>query len=103
MIPNILDKTYVSPYDVLMSEEKILTASQARANIYQLIKSVSTGLKEYVITLKEFDPVILVNKEEYDSWRETAEILAIKNSLSAIKKGQKQAKKRQGVALESLS
>lgn len=100
---NLLDITYGNTYDTTMSNQNILTASQARANIYQLIKSASTGLREYTITLKALDPVVLVNKEEYESWKETAEILNTKGALQGIKTGRKQAKKRQGVTLESLS
>lgn len=47
------------------------TASQARDNLYTLIKQASTGLIKPEITLKGADPVIMMSKIEYESWMET--------------------------------
>jgi len=54
-----------------MNKQAIYTASQARDNLYNLIKDASSGLSKPEITLKGSDPVILISKSEHESWLET--------------------------------
>ncbi|MCJ7739731.1 type II toxin-antitoxin system Phd/YefM family antitoxin [Candidatus Microgenomates bacterium] len=76
----------------ISSDYQTLTASQARANLYNLIKSASTGLKAYEITLQGANPVILVNKAELEAWQETLDILSNKGEIASIRKARKQKK-----------
>lgn len=67
------------------------TASQARKNLYQLIKSASKGLTAYEISLRGCaDPVVLVNKAELESWQETLDVLGSPKEIKAIRKARKQ-------------
>ncbi len=76
----------------ISSDYQTLTASQARANLYNLIKSAATGLKTYEITLQGASPVILVNKAELEAWQETLDILSNKGEIATIRKARKQKK-----------
>lgn len=76
----------------MSSDYQTLTASEARANLYNLIKSAATGLKAYEITLRGTSPVILVNKAELEAWQETLDILSNKNEITSIRKARKQKK-----------
>lgn len=54
-----------------MDYSSTYTASQARDNLYSLIKQASTGLVRPEITLQGTDPVVIISKAEYEAWMET--------------------------------
>lgn len=69
------------------------TASEARKNLYNLIKEASKGLKNYEITLRGIDnPVVLISKAELESWQETFDILNNPSEIEAVRKGRKEKK-----------
>ena len=68
------------------------TASEARKKLYSLIRSAAKGLKAYEIKLRGSDPVVLINKEELESWQETLDILSNPEEVKAIEKGRKEKK-----------
>ena len=68
------------------------TASEARKNFYSLIKSASEGLKAFEINLRGSDPVILMSKDELESWQETLDILSNPEEVRAIEKARKEKK-----------
>lgn len=74
----------------IISQHQTLTASEARDNLYSLIKQAGNGLKTFEITLHGSNPVVLVNKAELDAWQETLDILSHKQEISSIRKARKQ-------------
>ncbi|OGG14800.1 hypothetical protein A2773_06900 [Candidatus Gottesmanbacteria bacterium RIFCSPHIGHO2_01_FULL_39_10] len=69
------------------------TVSEARKNLYDLVKSAAKGLTLYEITLRgEEESVILINKSELEAWQETLDILSNPEEAKAIRKGRKQKK-----------
>lgn len=60
-------------------------ASEARQNLYSLIKKASTGLKAIEITLRGSEPVVMINKAELESWMETLDIMSSKEEVEAIR------------------
>ena len=69
------------------------TVSEARENLYDLVRSVSRGLKTYEITLRGAeDSVVLINKSELESWQETLDILSSKEEIDAVRRGRKEKK-----------
>ena len=54
-----------------MNQKNTYTASQARDNLYQLVRQAASGLIKPEVTLKGVDPVIIISKSEYESWMET--------------------------------
>ena len=65
---------------------KSLNASDAREQLYSLIKTASKGLKGYEIQLRGSDSVVLISKAELDSWQETLDILMHANEVEGIRK-----------------
>ena len=52
------------------------TVSEARENLYELVKDVSRGLKTYEIRVRgSRNSVVLINKAELESWQETLEVM----------------------------
>lgn len=71
---------------------KTLTASEARENLYSLIKSAAKGTRSYEILLRGNEPVVLLNKAELESWQETLDILTNPKEITAIRKARKEKK-----------
>lgn len=85
-----------------MSDKTSYTASEARSNLYSLLKKASQGSRPIEIRLRGTDPVVLISKSEIEAIEETVEILSIPGARESIKAGVKQAKKRQGIPLSKL-
>jgi len=73
-----------------MDDTTVYTASEARKNLYNLIRSAAKGLKTYEIKLRDSEPVILVNKAELESWQETLDILSNPAEIKAIRQAKKE-------------
>lgn len=67
-----------------------VTASEARADLYSLIKSAGKGLKSYEITLRGEVPVVLMSKAELESWMETLDVLNSPSEIKAVRKARKE-------------
>jgi prevent-host-death family protein len=81
----------------------IVAISQFRDNLPQLIDEVASYMKRFIITVSGKPKAVVLSLEELESLEETAEILTIKGAEQTIKKGLKQAKKRQGVLWRKIS
>ncbi|MFC1647338.1 type II toxin-antitoxin system Phd/YefM family antitoxin [Patescibacteria group bacterium] len=69
-----------------------LSASDARANIYDMLDDVQKHLKRFTITHKGKPAAVVMSISEVESLEETAEILAIPGARESIKKGMEEAK-----------
>ena len=75
---------------------KILSLSEAKIKLSELVESVRSMDEEFVITKNGRPAAVLVNPDEFESWKETTEIKSdselmkeIKQGLSALKKKSK--------------
>lgn len=68
---------------------KTLPITEARQNLTILVNRANKRLDEYVITVNGKPAAVLMSATEYDSWKETNEILADKKLMKAIKQGEK--------------
>ena len=68
---------------------KTLPITEARQNLTTLVDRANKRLDEYVITVKGKPAAVLMSAKEYDSWRETNEILSDKKLMKAINMGEK--------------
>lgn len=50
-------------------------------------------MDEYIITVKGVPKAVLMSYAQYDSWRETEEILADKEFMKGIREGEEDIKK----------
>lgn len=70
-----------------------ITTSEARKNLYNLIKEVSKGVKTYEIRLRGNDEsVVLINKAELEAWQETLDVLSSPEERKAVRQGLKEKK-----------
>lgn len=69
------------------------TVSEARKNLYDLVKSAVKGLETFEIRMRgEEESVILINKSELEAWQETLDILSSSEEIKAVRKGRSQKK-----------
>ena len=79
-----------------------IAISDLRANLPTLINQTSEKLKRLVVTVAGKPKAVILSLDELESLEETAEILAVPQTLKKIKKGVSEAKKGQGIPLEKL-
>lgn len=80
----------------------VLTASEARANLYDMLEEVSKYFKRFVITRKGKPQAIVLPIDEVESLEETAEILAIPGARESIKRGMAQMKRGKGIPFKDV-
>lgn len=72
---------------------KTLSITKAREDLTTLVDNVNKRLDEYVITVNGAPVAVLMSASEFESWKETTEILADPFLMEAIRKGEEDVKK----------
>ena len=70
-----------------------LPITKAREDLTKLVDNASKKLDEYVITVNGSPAAVLISATEYESWKETNEILSDTSLVKAIKEGEEDIKK----------
>ena len=79
-----------------------LPITKAREELTSLVENAKKRLDEYVITVNGTPAAVIISAAEYDSWKETNEILADKKLMKAIKQGEEDIKKGRYITLDQL-
>ncbi len=79
-----------------------ISATKARANLYDLIDQVASSGKRVGITKKGETKVVLMSLDELESWEETNEILSDKKLMRDIKAGEEDIKEGRYITFEQL-
>ena len=69
-----------------------VSATTARANLYDIIDEVAASGKRVGITKKGETKAVLISVEELESWEETNEILADKKLMRDLRQAEKDIK-----------
>lgn len=72
---------------------KTLSISEVRQNLASLVDRAQKRFDEYVITVNGKPAAVLMSAVEYESWKETEEILADKVAMKEIKEAEEDIKK----------
>lgn len=81
---------------------KTIPITQARDELTGLVNNAKQKLAEYVITVNGKPAAVIISAAEYESWKETNEILADEGLMKAIKQGEKDMKKGEYITFEEL-
>ena len=82
---------------------EVLSLSEAKMKLSELIEKVQSTDAEVVITKNGRPAAVLVSPDEFEGWRETIAIKADRNLMDEIKKGVTALKKKPKVyTLEEL-
>lgn len=79
-----------------------LPITKAREDLTTLVDNANKKLDEYIITVNGLPAAVLISAAEYQSWKETNEIMANSGLLNAIKKGEEDIHKGNFVTFEQL-
>lgn len=81
---------------------KTLPITKAREELTKLVENAQKRLDEYIITVNGFPAAVLMSAAEYESWKETNEMINDPGLMKAIKEGEEDLKKGKFVTLEQL-
>lgn len=81
---------------------KTLPITKAREELTTLVNNAKNKLAEYIITVKGVPAAVIISADEYESWKETNEILADKALMKAIKEGEKELDEGKGLDWEEV-
>lgn len=73
-----------------MNGPTTFTASEARKQLYKLIRQASQGMRAYEIRLRGSDPVVLMSKAELESWQETLDVLSNPQERQALQQARRE-------------
>lgn len=76
---------------------KTLPISQAREELTSLVDKAKRKLDEFVITVNGTPAAVLMSVVEFDSWKETLEIMSDPRLMKSIKEGEKEIDEGKGV------
>lgn len=79
-----------------------LPITKARENLTNLVENVNKKLDEYIITVNGLPAAVLISAAEYQSWKETNEIMSDSGLLEAIKEGEEDIKNSKFVTFAQL-
>lgn len=97
-----LDKAYVLAYDNAVTTTKVMTTSEVRADIYDIVDDVSKRGISVTITKNGKDAAVLMSAEELESILETLDVLSDKKLVKSVKAGMRDIKKGRTIPLEKL-
>ncbi|OGG21130.1 hypothetical protein A3D03_05785 [Candidatus Gottesmanbacteria bacterium RIFCSPHIGHO2_02_FULL_40_13] len=79
-----------------------LPITKARAQLTNLVEKADKQLQEYVITVNGVPAAVLISAAEYESWKETLDILSDPGLMQVIRKGEEDIKKGKFITFEQL-
>lgn len=79
-----------------------LPITKAREELTDIVDKAKSRMDEYIITVNGSPAAAIISADEYESWKETEEILADKELMKAIKTGEKELDNGKGITLEEL-
>lgn len=81
---------------------KTLPITKAREDLTTLVENANRRLDEYVITVNGTPAAVLISAAEYESWKETNDIMSDSALLKAIKQGEKEIREGKGIPWEDV-
>lgn len=87
----------------IMDPKKTISTTDARKNIFKLTDEVQKPGVHYILTERGRAKAVLMSAEEFDSWRETLEVMEIFPNLKEdIREAEKEFKHGDYITLEEL-
>lgn len=81
---------------------KTLPITKAREDLTTLVDNANRRLDEYVITVNGTPAAVLISAAEYESWKETNDIMSDSKLLEAIRQGEKEIREGKGIPWEDV-
>ncbi len=92
---------YVQKYVRQEDEMKTVTATTARSDLFNILKSTIKGHRQLRITSKEGNAVLLA-EEDFQSIIETAHLMSVPGLLESMKKAEKEIENGETFTMEEV-
>ncbi len=79
-----------------------LPITKAREELTSLVENANKKLEEYIITVNGAPAAVLISAAEYESWKETNDIMSDPTLVKAIKQGEKEIDEGRGIPWEDV-
>ena len=79
-----------------------LPITKAREELPTLVDNANKKLDEYIITVNGTPAAVLMSVDEYESWKETTEIMSNPELMKAIRKSEKEIEEGKGIPWEDV-
>lgn len=79
---------------------RTLPITEARNNLPTLVENAKNKLDEYVITVNGKPAAILISHDEYESLKETLEIMSDRKLMKELKEAEEEIKQGKGIPWE---
>lgn len=79
-----------------------LPITKAREELTDLVENAKNKLEEYIITVNGSPAAVIISAAEYESWKETNDILSDPELLKAIRQGEKEIEEGKGIPWEDV-
>jgi len=86
----------------ILSMTRILPITKVREDLTNIVDRAKRLLEQYVITVNGSPAAVIMSAAEYESWKETSEILSDPGLVKAIKKGEEDIAKGHLITFEQL-
>lgn len=81
---------------------RVLSLSEAKARLSRLVADLETDDEELVITRNGKPAAVLISADEFESWRETREIMRNPALMKEIRQGLRQLEKGRRFTFEEV-
>jgi prevent-host-death family protein len=81
---------------------RVLSLSEAKARLSRLVADLETDDEELVITRNGRPAAVLISADEFESWRETREIMRNPALMKEIRQGLRQLEKGRRFTFEEV-
>ncbi len=78
-----------------------LSATEARSNLFEVIKKAVSGHRQFRVVSKR-GGVVVMSEEDYESLLETLELLSTPGVLKGVRKAKQEIKKGQTYSLKEV-
>ena len=79
-----------------------LSVSDARANLYNIVKEVGQNLRRFSITHQGQAKAVIISSEELEGWEETLDIMSNKKLYRQVRRSIKEAKQGKTIPFETV-
>jgi len=77
-----------------------LPITKAREELPTLVDNANKKLDEYIITVNGTPAAVLMSVQEYESWKETIDILGDSELMNTVKESEKEIEEGKGIDWE---
>ena len=81
---------------------KIVSATQARKQFFQLLKIAGRPGSSVTITVEGQSPLVIMSQEEFEGWQESLEIMSDPELMKSLRRSIRELKQRKGVPWEEV-